>query len=66
MGHETCHDTLAVERIGDMEECLDLVIEELEKRGITNPCTLASQVNTSRDDTLCMSHEQLQLCSAYH
>ncbi|KAG2651606.1 hypothetical protein PVAP13_1NG292900 [Panicum virgatum] len=37
-----------VEEAGDpykaeMEECIDLIMEELEKRGITNPCTLAYQ-----------------------
>ncbi|XP_020111569.1 ferrochelatase-2, chloroplastic isoform X2 [Ananas comosus] len=37
-----------VEEAGDpykaeMEECVDLIMEELEKRGITNPCTLAYQ-----------------------
>jgi GH25 family lysozyme M1 (1,4-beta-N-acetylmuramidase) len=39
-----------VEEAGDpykaeMEECIDLIMEELEKRGITNPCILAYQVN---------------------
>jgi ferrochelatase len=39
-----------VEEAGDpykaeMEECVDLIMEELEKRGITNPCTLAYQVS---------------------
>jgi ferrochelatase len=38
-----------VEEAGDpykaeMEECIDLIMEELEKRGITNPCILAYQV----------------------
>lgn len=38
-----------VEEAGDpykaeMEECVDLIMEELEKRGITNPYTLAYQV----------------------
>ncbi|BAS93608.1 Os05g0361200, partial [Oryza sativa Japonica Group] len=37
-----------VEEAGDpykaeMEECVDLIMEELEKRGITNSCTLAYQ-----------------------
>jgi ferrochelatase len=37
-----------VEEAGDpykaeMEECVDLIMEELEKRGITSPCTLAYQ-----------------------
>ncbi|KAJ4790404.1 Ferrochelatase [Rhynchospora pubera] len=37
-----------VEEAGDpykaeMEECVDLIMEELEKRGINNPCTLAYQ-----------------------
>ncbi|XP_072969513.1 ferrochelatase-2, chloroplastic [Typha angustifolia] len=37
-----------VEEAGDpykaeMEECVDLIMEELEQRGITNPCTLAYQ-----------------------
>ncbi|KAL5665652.1 hypothetical protein ACJX0J_025760, partial [Zea mays] len=37
-----------VEEAGDpykaeMEECIDLIMEELEKRGITNPCILAYQ-----------------------
>ncbi|KAJ3675315.1 hypothetical protein LUZ60_004357 [Juncus effusus] len=37
-----------VEEAGDpykaeMEECIELIMEELEKRGITNPCTLAYQ-----------------------
>jgi ferrochelatase len=40
-----------VEEAGDpykaeMEECVELIMEELEKRGMTNPCTLAYQVNT--------------------
>lgn len=39
-----------VEEAGDpykaeMEECIDLIMEELEKRGITNPCILAYQVS---------------------
>lgn len=38
-----------VEEAGDpykaeMEECIDLIMEELEKRNITNPYTLAYQV----------------------
>lgn len=38
-----------VEEAGDpykaeMEECVDLIMEELEKRGITNGYTLAYQV----------------------
>jgi len=38
-----------VEEAGDpykaeMEECVDLIMEELEKRKITNPYTLAYQV----------------------
>ena len=38
-----------VEEAGDpykaeMEECVDLIMEELEKRRITNPYTLAYQV----------------------
>jgi protoporphyrin/coproporphyrin ferrochelatase len=41
-----------VEEAGDpykaeMEECIDLIMEELEKRGITNPCTLAYQVSAA-------------------
>jgi ferrochelatase len=41
-----------VEEAGDpykaeMEECVDLIMEELEKRGITNSCTLAYQVDTT-------------------
>ncbi|KAF6994283.1 hypothetical protein CFC21_011024 [Triticum aestivum] len=37
-----------VEEAGDpykaeMEECVDLIMEELEKRGMANPCTLAYQ-----------------------
>ncbi|CAM0957132.1 unnamed protein product [Alopecurus aequalis] len=37
-----------VEEAGDpykaeMEECVDLIMEELEKRGMSNPCTLAYQ-----------------------
>lgn len=40
-----------VEEAGDpykaeMEECVDLIMEELEKRKITNPYTLAYQVAT--------------------
>lgn len=40
-----------VEEAGDpykaeMEECVDLIMEELENRGITSPCTLAYQVHT--------------------
>lgn len=64
------HDNLAyVEEAGDpykaeMEECVDLIMEGLKKRGMTNPCTLAYQVNTSHSDTLCMSHKQLQLSLA--
>lgn len=39
-----------VEEAGDpykaeMEECVDLIMEELERRKITNPYTLAYQVN---------------------
>lgn len=40
-----------VEEAGDpykaeMEECIDLIMEELEKRKLTNPYTLAYQVAT--------------------
>lgn len=40
-----------VEEAGDpykaeMEECIDLIMEELEKRKLTNPYTLAYQVVT--------------------
>jgi len=40
-----------VEEAGDpykaeMEECVDLIMEELETRKITNACTLAYQVST--------------------
>lgn len=41
-----------VEEAGDpykaeMEECIDLIMEELEKRGKTNPCILAYQVTAA-------------------
>ena len=52
-----------VEEAGDpykaeMEECVDLIMEELEKRGMANPSTLAYQVNTSHADAPCILRKQ--------
>ena len=54
-----------VEEAGDpykaeMEECIDLIMEELEKRRITNAYTLAYQVNIFESCFGCMQPCLLQ------